>query len=617
MRGILWCIFLYFVGLKALKHLNKYFYKYRVRLLLGVFFVAASNLFAIFPAQLVRKSIDLIKLHLEQLVQAKNNTIASADLNQSLGSAILYFTFLVISFALIRGLFMYFMRQTIIVMSRKIEYDLKNEIFSHYQLLDQSFYRDNRIGDLMSRISEDVSRVRMYVGPALMYAINLAVTILLVLIVMFAVNTRLTWLVIAPLPILSFAIYKINNLINQRSDAIQAQLSALTSFVQEAFSGIRVVKSFAAEKANAAKFETETEIYREKQMSLAKVDAFFFPLMVFLTGLSSLITIYIGGLEVIAGRASMGNIAEFVIYINILIWPVTSLGYTSSLIQRAAASQARINDFLTTQPSLNTYENADCTFEQKIVFENISYTYPGKNIPALDNINFTLEKGKTLAILGTTGSGKTTLIQLLLRNFDPADGKITIDSNNLIGLNLKKWKDKIGYVPQDVFLFSDTIRNNILFGVLDQTEKDTATKLEMAIQQSSLTETIKGFKDGLETKIGERGITLSGGQKQRVAIARAFIKNPELLILDDCLSALDTQTESDILKYIKILQKDRTCLIVSHRVSSVKDADQILVLDEGKIIEAGSHENLLKLNGSYSEIYAKQTQDEKANEGVL
>ncbi|MCG9881502.1 MAG: ABC transporter ATP-binding protein/permease, partial [Bacteroidia bacterium] len=434
----------------------------------------------------------------------------------------------------------------------------------------------------------------------------------LVLVVMFAVNTRLTWLVIAPLPILSFAIYKINNLINQRSDAIQAQLSALTSFVQEAFSGIRVVKAFASEQASAAKFEKETQLYREKQMSLAKVDAFFFPLMVFLTGLSSLITIYIGGLEVIAGRASMGNIAEFVIYINILIWPVTSLGYTSSLIQRAAASQARINDFLETKPSLNTYENAECNFGEKIVFENVTYTYPGKTKPALQNINFQLEKGKTIAILGTTGSGKTTLIQLLLRIFDPTEGQIKIDNQPLIGLNLRKWKEKIGYVPQDVFLFSDTIQNNILFGVLDQA-KNTEEKLALAIQQASLTETIQEFKDGLETKIGERGITLSGGQKQRVAIARAFIKNPELLILDDCLSALDTQTESDILKHIHLLKKDRTCLIVSHRVSSVKDAHTILVLDDGKIIEEGTHVSLLKLNGSYSEIYNKQTQDESSH----
>ena len=602
-------VFLLFVGLKALKHLNKYFIKYKIRLLLGVIFVTASNLFAIFPAQLVRKSIDLIKDHLNELVQAKNNQTLTESLTNSLGSSILYFTLLVIAFAIIRGLFMYFMRQTIIVMSRKIEYDLKNEVFTHYQLLDQTFYRNHRIGDLMSRISEDVSRVRMYVGPALMYAINLLVTIILVLIVMFTVNTRLTWLVIAPLPILSFAIYKINNLINTRSDAIQVQLAALTSFVQEAFSGIRVIKAFAAEKASIVKFNEETQVYKEKQMNLAKVDAFFFPLMVFLTGLSSLITIYIGGLEVIAGRASLGNIAEFVIYVNILIWPVTSLGYTSSLIQRAAASQARINEFLETKPNMNTNPEANCEFEEFIHFNNVSYTYPGKEIPAIEHINIKIAKGSTLAILGSTGSGKTTFIQLLLRVFDPSKGSIHIDHKNLTDLNLHQWKDLIGYVPQDVFLFSDTIEQNITFG-LKKEDKEIKPKLDLACHQASLKETIAGFKEGIKTKVGERGITLSGGQKQRVAIARAFIKDANLLIFDDCLSALDTQTEADILNHIKEIKKDKTSIIVSHRVSSVKDADRILILHQGKIIEDGTHDELLNLKGSYSEIYNKQIQDE-------
>jgi ATP-binding cassette subfamily B protein len=596
--------------LKSLKHLHKYFIKYKIRLFWGVLFVAASNLFAIFPAQLVRKSIDLIKSQLEKLIQAKHNAGVKLEIENELGEAILYFTFLVISFAIIRGLFMYFMRQTIIVMSRKIEYDLKNEIFNHYQQLDQTFYRNNRIGDLMSRISEDVSRVRMYVGPALMYSINLVITIILVLVVMFAVNTRLTWLVIAPLPILSYAIYKINNLINTRSDAIQEQLSGLTSFVQEAFSGIRVIKAFATEENNSLAFEKQTQIYREKQMHLAQVDAFFFPLMVFLTGLSSLLTIYIGGIEVIAGRATLGNIAEFIIYVNILIWPVTSLGYTSSLIQRAAASQARINDFLNTKPSLNFHPESDCIFEEAIQFKEVSYTYPGKEIPAIASISFTLKKGSNLAILGTTGAGKSTLIQLLLRIFDPTAGEILIDGKNLNGLNLKKWKDQIGYVPQDVFLFSDTIENNIAFGA-QASDPQLNEKIKLAVQQASLEDAITGFKDGLKTRVGERGITLSGGQKQRVAIARAFIKNPSLLILDDCLSALDTQTESDILEKLQQLKKGKTSLIISHRVSSVKDADRILVLHSGKIIEEGTHEDLMKLNGSYSEIYLKQILEQK------
>ncbi len=556
---------------------------------------------------MVRKAIDLIKEILAQYPNSKE--LDKIILKETLGTEVLKFFLLLIAFALVRGIFMYLMRQTLIVMSRHIEYDLKNEIFEHYQELDQGFYRNNRIGDLMARISEDVGRVRMYVGPAIMYAINLVLTIILVLTVMFSVNAHLALLVILPLPILSFTIYRVNNQINKRSDAIQKQLSNLTSFVQEAFSGIRVIKAFAAEKANQKSFETETKNYREKQMQLAKVEAYFFPLMLFLTGLSSLITIYIGGIEVIDGNATLGNIAEFVIYVNLLVWPVTSLGYTSSLIQRAAASQARINEFLNTKTTMEYPKTGKTQFKESIVFEHVTYTYPGKNIPALSNLNFEIPKGSTFAILGSTGSGKTTLIQLLLRLFDPSEGKIRIDQENLKYCPLNNWKEQIGYVPQDVFLFSDTISNNISFGLKENVE-DKKQKAIEAAKMAALYDNIMEFPQNFETKVGERGISLSGGQKQRVAIARAFIKDPEILIFDDCLSALDTKTEADILAKLAAIKNNKTLIVVSHRVSSVKDADQILVLDEGKILEFGTHQTLMALNGSYSDIYNKQIQED-------
>lgn len=568
---------------------------------MGVVFVASSNLFAIFPAQQVRIALDSIK---DLLEKSKNGADAP-----ELQDAILWFTFLIVLFAIVRGIFMYLMRQTIIVMSRHIEFDLKNEIYQHYQTLDMAFYRANRTGDLMARISEDVSRVRMYVGPAIMYSINLVVTIVLVLTVMFTVNAHLTWLVILPLPFLSYLIFKVNNLIHKKSDAIQEQLSNLTSFVQESFAGIRVIKSFAAEKSNLHAFESETAMYRTRQLSLAKVDAVFFPLMVFLTGLSALIAVYAGGMEVFAGKATLGNIAEFIMYVHLLTWPVTSLGYTTSLIQRAAASQQRINEFLETKPSLEQKPEGYSNFEDSIEIKNLSYTYPGKTIPALENINFSIEKGSTYAILGTTGSGKTTLVQLLLRLMDPTQGSILVDKMPLTNLNLKAWKAKIGYVPQDVFLFSDTLEANIAFG-LPIHESELGKKVEEAAKMAAVHENIIAFNDGYQTRVGERGITLSGGQKQRVAIARAFIKNPEILILDDCLSALDTQTESTILKNLSLLKKGKTSLIISHRASSVKNADRILVLHEGRIMEEGTHSELLEKKGLYREIFEKQSKEE-------
>jgi ATP-binding cassette subfamily B protein len=593
--------------LKSLKKLNKYFLKYKWHLIGGIVFVSLSNLFAVFPAQSVRIAIDLVMENLK-IYQEFKGTKLSTNIEDKTGLILLFFGILVIVLALFRGLFMYLMRQTIIVMSRHIEFDMKNEIYSHYQDLSLSFYRKNSTGDLMARISEDVSRVRMYVGPAIMYAINLVVTIILVLWAMFSVNTHLTWLVILPLPFLSYSIFYVNNVINRKSDAIQSKLSDLTSFVQEAFSGIRVIKAFAAEKESETAFEEMGEDYRNKQLDLAKTDAVFFPLMFFLTGLSTLITIVAGGFEVLNGRASLGNIAEFVIYVNMLTWPVTSLGWTSSLVQRAAASQARINEFLNTKPEIQSTNLSEFTFNEFIQFENIGLTYPEKSEKALRNINFTLKKGESLAILGNTGSGKTSIANLLLRLLEPTEGRILIDGIDLKNINLGSYRRSIGYVPQEVFLFSDSILNNISFGLA--TNHQNLEKIKNASNEAALTENIKNFKEGFSTVIGERGVSLSGGQKQRVAIARAFIKNPEILIMDDCLSALDTRTESIILENLQLIMKGKTSFIISHRASSVKDANRIIVLENGEIIEEGNHDNLMLKNGKYSEIFAKQSKEE-------
>ena len=593
--------------MKSLKKLNKYFIKYKWHLIGGVIFVTFSNLFAVFPAQSVRIAIDLVIENLN-LNQQFKGTALNAAIEDKTGWILLFFGILVIVLALFKGLFMYLMRQTIIVMSRHIEYDMKNEIYAHYQNLHQGFYRKNSTGDLMARISEDVSRVRMYVGPAIMYAINLFVTIVLVLWAMFSVNAQLTWLVIIPLPILSYSIFYVNNIINRKSDAIQSKLSDLTSFVQEAFSGIRVLKAFGAEAESEMAFEKMGNEYRNKQLDLAKTDAVFFPLMFFLTGMSTLITIVAGGFEVIQGRASLGNIAEFVIYVNMLTWPVTSLGWTSSLVQRAAASQTRINEFLDTKSEIQSIEGSTYQFKERIRFENVDLIYPEKSEKALDSISFEIRKGEILAILGNTGSGKTSIANLLLRLIDPSKGAIYVDGINLKNINLGLYRKEIGYVPQEVFLFSDTISNNISFGI--STENQNLEKIKWASDQAVLTENINNFKDGFETVIGERGVSLSGGQKQRVAIARAFIKNPEILVLDDCLSALDTRTESAILENLNHIMSGKTCFIISHRASSVKHANRIIVLEDGKIIEEGNHDNLIKKKGKYWDIFAKQSQEE-------
>lgn len=593
--------------MKALKHLNKYFFKYRYRLILGMLCVVVSNIFSAIPAKAVSNAIDLLSARFMLINSNTKVNISDEEFEVNL----LKLVALIVVFALLRGLFMYLMRQCIIVMSRLIEFDLKNEVFNHYQLLSASFYKKNNTGDLMARISEDVSRVRMYIGPAIMYFTNLIATFVIVIPIMFAVNSKLALFVLLPLPVLSFAIFKVHNIINKKSDAIQAQMSVITSTAQEVFSGIRVIKAFGAEQYFRKLFVNQSEIYRNKNMDMAKVDATFFPLMVFLTGLSTIITIFYGGILVINGQITLGNIAEFVIYVNLLTWPVASLGFTTALVQRAAASQLRLNEFLQTQPEINQQDGLNFCFNNEIVFKNVSYTYADKTIPALQHINLSIKKGTTLAILGTTGSGKTTLVQLLLRMFDVTDGEILIDGVNVKQLSLQQFKNTVGYVPQDVFLFSDTVANNISFG-LKSPQTQTQQLVEQASIKAALHNNVLDFKEGYETIVGERGITLSGGQKQRVSIARALIANPSLYIFDDCLSAVDTKTEAEILANLQETIQNNTTILVSHRVSTVKNANQIIMLDEGKIVEAGNHEQLMQLNLRYATLYHNQMIAEQA-----
>lgn len=595
--------------MKELKSLNKYLLKYRWRLILGLLFVTASNLFAVFPAQLVRKSIDMVKEKLLLIDSSAHSETFQNTVTDEIFELILYFSFLILSFALIKGIFMYLMRQTLIVMSRLVEYDLKNDIFHHYQKLNLSFYRSHSTGDMMARIAEDVSRVRMYIGPAIMYMMNLSVTIIVVLWAMFSVNVKLTLWVLLPLPVLSYTIFYVNNIINKRSDAIQAQLSTLSSIAQEVFSGIRIIKSFAVEKQIQSYYENASESYRKKSMSLAKVDAIFFPSMLLLTGLSTLFTVWIGGMMVVRQEITIGNIAEFVIYVNMLTWPVTSLGWTSSLIQRAAASQKRINEFLNEPLDQSKDSGKQFVFNQTIRFEQVRYTYPDKEEPALSDIHFEIRKGQTIAILGHTGSGKSTLVQLFLRIISPESGKIYIDDTPLEEINLKSFLDHVGYAPQEVFLFSDTIAENIKFGIygnIDSSEK----LMQNAANIAALSESINQFPKAFETVIGERGITLSGGQKQRMALARAVIKDPLILVLDDTLSAVDAQTEKQIMRNLNAFNKNRTTMIITHTASAALECDMIIVMEKGKIIETGTPKELLKKESYIKKLFDSQNKQQ-------
>lgn len=499
---------------------------------------------------------------------------------------------------------MFFMRQTIIVMSRRIEYDQKNQVFDHYQKLSLSFYKRNNTGDLMARISEDVGQVRMYVGPAIMYTINLIVTFILVIVAMLRIDVELSIYILLPLPFLSYGIYKVSNIINLKSDKIQQQLSRLSSDVQEAFSGIRVLKAYNREKYSGASFEAESETYKNLSLDLVKTDAYFQPIVTVLIGLSTLFTIYIGGKQAIAGKISIGNIAEFVMYVNMLTWPVTSLGWVTSIIQRAAASQARINEFLNTVPEIPVSAGEMGKIKDSIEFKQVSFKYPDTGIQALSNISFSLKRGESLGIIGRTGSGKSSLANLLCRLYDPQEGEILVDGKNLKSLPVNAYRNQIGYVPQEVFLFSESIKNNIAFGL--STEQASDERIFEAAKSAVIYDNIVAFPEKFEALLGERGITLSGGQKQRVSIARALLKSPSLLIFDDCLSAVDTETEGKILHNLNREMQGKFSVIISHRVSSVIGATCILVIEDGKIAEQGTHAFLLSKRGIYYELYKKQ-----------
>ncbi|OEK02036.1 ABC transporter [Roseivirga sp. 4D4] len=597
--------------MKELRHLNKYLYKYKHLLILGFIFLVVSNYFAVWPARVVRYAIDYVteSFALYRLFEGGE---LSAGVFEQLEVGILVLGALMILMALLRGFFLFLVRQTIIVMSRKIEFDLKNEVFEQYQNLPLSFYRRNNTGDLMNRISEDVSRVRMYLGPGIMYGINLLVLFPMVIYEMLRVNAELTFYALLPLPILSVSIYFVNNIINKRSEKIQESLSDLSTSVQEAFSGIRVLKAFVREQDSTQRFENESEKYKYRSLRLTFVNALFFPLIMALIGLSVILTIYIGGSQVINGEITYGNIAEFVIYVNMLTWPVTALGWITSINQRAAASQKRINEFLREKNDIQSTENLEKEIAGDLVFDNVSFTYPDSGIKALKNVSFDVKAGQSIAIIGTTGSGKSTIANLMLRLYDTTSGSVAVDNQDIKKYNIPNLRSQMGYVPQDIFLFSDSIKNNIAFGNDDITEE----QVFQAAKDADLYDNIADFPEGFETMLGERGITLSGGQKQRASIARAIVRNPNILILDDALSAVDTNTENTILNSLANIMEGRTTVIISHRVSSAKLADKIIVLDDGEIIEQGTNESLLAQNGVYKELYEKQLKQEESAESA-
>jgi len=584
--------------MKNLQHLNKYFKKYKWRLLIGLVITIAARVFAIYYIPLIGKSTVIIEKYI-------NGTITDVSVVKN---ELAYNIALIVGTTLIAAFLTFLMRQTFIVVSRHMEYDLKNEIFQHYQDLSLNFYKKNRTGDLMNRISEDVSKVRLYLGPAIMYSVTTFTSTIVVLIFMIRAAPELTLYTVIPLPILAFSIYKLSVAIHQRSTVVQQYLSKLNTFTQESFSGIAVIKSYGIEPQTNSNFTELSNGSRDKNIDLVKVQAFFFPLMILLIGISNIIVIYFGGRQVISGQiANIDVLVEFILYVNMLTWPVASIGWVTSLVQQAEASQERINEFLSEKPEITNPKTEPDNLHGNIEFRNVTFTYDDTNITALKDVSFQVKKGETLAIIGKTGAGKSTILELIGRLYDIDEGEILIDNRNNEKLNLESLRESIGYVPQDAFLFSDSIRNNIKFGKTEATEEEIIT----AAKNASVHKNIIGFSKGYDTVLGERGITLSGGQKQRVSIARAIIHEPEILLFDDCLSAVDTETEEEILNNLFKISKDKTTIIVTHRISSAKNADKIIILEDGKIVQEGTHQQLLSTAGYYKELYAKQLNEKE------
>ena len=580
--------------MKSLFYLNKYLLKYKWHLLLGLLFIIASNYFGVYMPKIIDDAIDKLISHSKK---SQNNNNVLWELGIKL--VLMYMTF-----SLCKGVFLFFTRQTIIVMSRNIEYDLKNEIFSKYQQLSISFYKNNKTGDLMNRISEDVTKVRMYLGPAIMYSLNVSVLFIMVISFMIYKNAELTLYVLFPLPILSFIIYRVSSVINKKSEITQQKQSKITSFVQEAFSGIRVLKAYNKRMHFSSIYEKETKDYKQASLNLALVNSLFLPSIIFLIGLSTVITIYLGGIKTINEELDYGDIVQFIFYINMLTWPFASVGWVSSLIQRAAASQKRINEFIDIDEKVIDNGNRTINEILKLEFKNVGFKYPNSEEYVLKNINFNVKSGESLGVSGKTGSGKSSLAQILCRLYEITNGEILINGISINEIDLKKFREKIGYVPQDVFLFSDSIQSNIAFGLKEK--EYNSEDIKIAAEKAGLKSEIEKFKQNYQTKIGERGVTLSGGQKQRISIARAIIRNPQLLIFDDCLSAVDSETSKKIQKSLNEKDNNKISIHISHKISNISECNHIIVLEDGVIYEEGNHKKLIKNKGFYYEIFKKQ-----------